>query len=193
MICGHKSAYCLIKSFVRAIKRVRFNRKEERSMLPTYRIHEIPLLSVRDVAHLYRELSPGKQIELSEDVLAGYPEKFVLFGASEIRDSSDNSGSTIVSMATLAFVHTGAKRFGQVHDVVTMESHRGRRPGRNMSLAEEILRLIEDRARKEGLVFLELTSRPSRAAANHRYVGLGYKLVSVAPDEEGTNLYRLYL
>jgi ribosomal protein S18 acetylase RimI-like enzyme len=160
-----------------------------------YRFKEIQLNALRkphldDIVGLYRQLSPGKEPRLR--MKAKYLTNFQVFCAFR-SDSPSGSRRAIVSIATLARVDTSEKSFGQVHDVVTDEAHRGKQFGREMSLAEEILRMMIDSARDQKFAYLELTSKPDREAANGLYQKVGFKLLAQAMDGNGTNLYRLYL
>lgn len=162
--------------------------------MPTiYDVREInPFLFTSDVVNLYQQLTPEKRMELPDDFLLKqkplYPSHFRMFGALDVTDK--NKPQRVVSMATLSFVSTGEKNFGQIHDVVTDKAHRGKQCGRDMSLAEEILRMVIDYAHVRELSHLELTSKPDREAANALYQKIGFRIVSKAVPG-GTNLYRL--
>jgi len=86
----------------------------------------------------------------------------------------------IVGSLTLATfrIPTGVRAW--IEDVVVDESARGHGVG------EALNRAALDRARAEGAITVELTSRPSREAANRLYQRLGF----VARD---TNIYRYTL
>ena len=86
----------------------------------------------------------------------------------------------IVGSLTLATfrIPTGVRAW--IEDVVVDESARGHGVG------EALNRAALDRARAEGAITVELTSRPSREAANRLYQRLGF----VARD---TNVYRYTL
>ncbi|MDA0370988.1 MAG: GNAT family N-acetyltransferase [Actinomycetota bacterium] len=86
----------------------------------------------------------------------------------------------IVGSLTLATfrIPTGVRAW--IEDVVVDESARGHGVG------EALNRAALDRARAEGAITVELTSRPSREAANRLYQRLGF----VARD---TNVYRFTL
>lgn len=90
------------------------------------------------------------------------------------------NGDSIVGMATLITILTPSGLYGIVEDVVVHERVRGRGIGR--ALAE---RLITE-ARRQRMMMLELTSSPSRIAANHLYQSLGFQ-------KRETNPYRLIL
>ena len=86
----------------------------------------------------------------------------------------------IVGSLTLATfrIPTGVRAW--IEDVVVDESARGHGVG------EALNRAALDRARAEGAITVELTSRPSREAANRLYQRLGF----VTRD---TNVYRFTL
>lgn len=89
-------------------------------------------------------------------------------------------GTAIVGMATLIAMFTPSGLYGMVEDVVVHERARGRGIGR--ALVERLIR----EARRQRMMMLELTSNPSRAAANHLYQSLGFQ-------KRDTNPYRLIL
>jgi ribosomal protein S18 acetylase RimI-like enzyme len=87
---------------------------------------------------------------------------------------------TVVGTLTLVVFSIPTGRRAWVEDVVVDESSRGVGVGRQLTVAA-----IEE-ARLRGVRTIDLTSRPSREAANAMYVKLGFE-----PRE--TNVYRLSL
>jgi ribosomal protein S18 acetylase RimI-like enzyme len=89
-------------------------------------------------------------------------------------------GGVIVGSLTLAMfrIPTGVRAW--IEDVVVDESARGRGVGE--ALTQEAL----GRARAAGARTVELTSRPSREAANRLYLRLGFEV-------RDTNVYRFSL
>jgi ribosomal protein S18 acetylase RimI-like enzyme len=89
-------------------------------------------------------------------------------------------GGTIFGSLTLAMfrIPTGVRAW--IEDVVVDESARGRGVGE--ALTQEAL----GRARAAGARTVELTSRPSREAANRLYLRLGFEV-------RDTNVYRFSL
>ena len=83
----------------------------------------------------------------------------------------------IVGVSTLATfrIPTGLRAW--IEDVITDESARGQGVG------EALIRAMCDRARELGCVTVDLTSRPSREAANRLYQRVGFEL-------RDTNVYR---
>jgi ribosomal protein S18 acetylase RimI-like enzyme len=83
----------------------------------------------------------------------------------------------VVGSLTLALfrIPTGLRAW--IEDVVVDGSSRGRGVGEALNLA------ALDRARAEGATTVDLTSRPSREAANRLYRRLGF-------EERETNVYR---
>jgi ribosomal protein S18 acetylase RimI-like enzyme len=84
---------------------------------------------------------------------------------------------TIVGVATLAVFPIPTARRAWVEDVIVDEAVNGQGIGR--ALTEAML----ERARALGCATVDLTSRPSREAANHLYRKVGFQ-----PRE--TNVYR---
>jgi len=88
----------------------------------------------------------------------------------------DDDG-TIVGVSTLATfrIPTGLRAW--IEDVIVDESSNGQGIGSALTTA------MVDHARSLGCTTVELTSRPSREAANHMYKKLGFEL-------RETNVYR---
>jgi len=97
----------------------------------------------------------------------------VLFVATDGRDE-------IVGSLTLALfrIPTGLRAW--IEDVVVDEAARG------LGVGEALNRAAIDHSRREGARTVDLTSRPSREAANRLYQRLGFV-------ERATNVYRLDL
>jgi ribosomal protein S18 acetylase RimI-like enzyme len=86
----------------------------------------------------------------------------------------------IVGSATLVRLMTLVGQFGYVEEVVVDESARGH------GIGTALLGALIDVARRDGLDFVELTSRPAREAANALYCSIGFQ-------RRETNVYRLML
>jgi len=90
-------------------------------------------------------------------------------------------GDSILGAATLTIVPTiGLGPVGHVDDVVVDKASRGGGIGRLL------MDTVQAEASRLGLRHLDLTSRPSREAANALYRSLGY-------ERRDTNVYRLRL
>lgn len=87
---------------------------------------------------------------------------------------------TIVGVATLAVFPIPTGRRAWIEDVIVDEASAGQGIGALLTTA------MLDHARSLGCVSVDLTSRPSREAANHLYRKLGFQ-----PRE--TNVYRFDL
>jgi len=99
--------------------------------------------------------------------------------ATDLFVAIDDDGE-IVGMSTLAVfrIPTGLRAW--IEDVVVDGAARGRGVG------EALTRAILDRARELGCRTVDLTSRPSREAANRLYQRLGF-------ERRETNVYRYTL
>jgi ribosomal protein S18 acetylase RimI-like enzyme len=86
----------------------------------------------------------------------------------------------IIGMLTIATYNTPTGIKVWIEDVVVDESHRGKGIGR------ELMLFAIDYSRSLGAKNINLTSRPSRIAANELYIKLGFK-------KYDTNLYRYLL
>lgn len=90
------------------------------------------------------------------------------------------AGEKVVGMAYLFILKTLQKTKGFVEDVVVDGSMQGKGVG------TRLIQAVIDEARNQGVRDLELTSRPSREAANKLYQKLGF-------EKRETNVYRLKL
>lgn len=90
------------------------------------------------------------------------------------------SGGEIIGITTLVVFHvaTGVRAF--IDDVVVLDAHRGN------GLGEKLVRTAIQYATSIGVQKIDLTSRPSRDAANRLYRRLGF-------ERRETNVYRLVL
>jgi ribosomal protein S18 acetylase RimI-like enzyme len=99
--------------------------------------------------------------------------------ASLLLIARDDSGRILGSLTLVVFpIPTGIRAW--IEDVVVDEAARGQGVG------EALNRAALDRARAEGARTVDLTSRPSREAANRLYQRLGFV-------ERSTNVYRFDL
>lgn len=126
----------------------------------------------RLVPQLSRSSPPPDESQLAQVVEA--PGTVVLLA----RDSG-GGGSVIGSLTLVTFrIPTGLRAW--IEDVVVDEAARGRGVG------EALNRAALDAARSRGCKTVDLTSRPSREAANRLYQRLGFV-------RRETNLYRMDL
>jgi ribosomal protein S18 acetylase RimI-like enzyme len=86
----------------------------------------------------------------------------------------------IVGMATLVILVTLVGQFGYVEEVAVDDSMRGQ------GLGKQLMNGLLEVAHERNLDFVELTSRPSREAANGKYRSVGFTL-------RETNVYRYHL
>ena len=99
--------------------------------------------------------------------------------ASVLLLALDEEGAVVGSLTLALFrIPTGLRAW--IEDVVVDEAARGRGVG------EALNREAIGRARAEGATTVDLTSRPSREAANRLYQRLGF-------EKRATNVYRLAL
>ena len=92
----------------------------------------------------------------------------------------DAHGGAIVGTLTLATFRIPTAMRAWIEDVVADSAAAGQRVGELLSLA------AIDEARRRGAKTVELTSRPSREAANHIYKKIGFV-------QRDTNVYRTVL
>ena len=91
-----------------------------------------------------------------------------------------DDGGAIVGVSTLAVFPIPTARRAWIEDVITDDGARGQ--GVGTALTEAMI----DRARELGCSTVDLTSRPSREAANRLYRRVGFEL-------RDTNVYRFRL
>ncbi|MFY9782416.1 MAG: GNAT family N-acetyltransferase [Acidimicrobiales bacterium] len=122
---------------------------------------------------LLPQLSSNAEPLTSDDVEAMvHSESVTLFVALD--------EGTVVGTLTLVVFSIPTGRRAWIEDVVVDQGSRGVGVGRQLTMA------AIDEARLRGVRSIDLTSRPSREAANAMYVKLGFGL-------RETNLYRLTL
>ena len=91
----------------------------------------------------------------------------------------DDAGAIVGTLTLVQFpIPTGSRAW--IEDVVVDRDARGQHAGELLSKA------ALDKAKANGARTVELTSRPSRAAANHIYRKLGFEI-------RDTNVYRMEL
>lgn len=99
--------------------------------------------------------------------------------ATDLFLAVDDDG-TVLGMATLAVFRIPTGQRAWIEDVVVDEA------GRGQGIGAALNRAMIDRARERGCVTVDLTSRPSREAANRLYRRLGFQ-------PRDTNVYRFDL
>ncbi len=124
----------------------------------------------RLVAQLSRSNPPPTRQQVDELLASPAISQFV---------ARDEDGS-IVGVSTLAVFRIPTGRRAWIEDVIVESTLNGRGIGRQ--LTETMLA----HAREQGCVTVDLTSRPSREAANHLYQKVGF-------ERRETNVYRLTL
>ena len=140
------------------------------------------------MARLIPQLSssnPPPDVEALEAIVSS--ESSILLLAVDPNVDSGHAGkvggvgeTTILGSMTLALfrIPTGLRAW--IEDVVVDDTARGQGVG------EALSRAAIDRAQEAGATTIDLTSRPSREAANRLYERLGF-------NERATNVYRLSL
>lgn len=126
-------------------------------------------------ADLIPQLSSSNPPPTADEVAA-----MVASQASVVLVARDGANGPIIGSLTLAVfrIPTGVRAW--IEDVVVDESMRGRGVGEALTVH------ALDRARAAGARTVDLTSRPSREAANRLYQRMGF-------TERSTNVYRYTL
>lgn len=100
--------------------------------------------------------------------------------ATRLLIARDGEGGRIVGTLTLALFRIPSGVRAWIEDVIVAEEARGRGCG------EQLTRAALVAAREAGARTVDLTSRPSREAANRLYEGMGFR-------QRETNVYRYEL
>lgn len=88
-----------------------------------------------------------------------------------------NDSGLIIGMATLIVFKALSGRRATLEDIVVNKEYRGQ------GLGKKLLQTVMSFARKENISYIDLTSRPSRIAANNLYASSGF-------EKRDTNVYR---
>lgn len=119
------------------------------------------------------------QVSSSASVVDGSSLSRLVDGRQTIIFVAERDGD-VVGTASLVIVETLSGRKGHVEDVaVDVSTRRG-------GIGTELMRAVITRADELGLSHVDLTSRPSREAANAFYRAFGF-------EERQTNVYRYQL
>jgi ribosomal protein S18 acetylase RimI-like enzyme len=136
--------------------------------------HEVTDELVAGLNHLLPQLSTSAQ-----PLTASLVHELVNAQVSSLFIATDDDGIIVGTLTLVAFsIPTGLRVW--IVDVVVDESGRGKGIGEALTVA------AIDEASRLGARTIDLTSRPSRAAANSLYQRLGFE-----PRE--TNVYRLMI
>jgi ribosomal protein S18 acetylase RimI-like enzyme len=143
-------------------------------MVTIHEVHDVDEELVAAFERLIPQLSSSSPVPDSDTLTA-----IVESEASTVLIARDDGGTILGSMTLAMFaIPTGVRAW--IEDVVVDTEARGQRVGT----------LLNDRAldiaREAGARTVELTSRPSREAANHMYLRMGFEI-------RETNVYRYTL
>lgn len=139
-------------------------------------------MTAEDIAglnHLWLQFKPQAEaltLEVLRSALVDTPSNLLIVARYTNLLRSNFAGMAQLAMAK----NLDGSRYGHVDNVVVDKQARGQGVGRELMLG------VIAEARFRGLTRLELTSRPSREAANALYQKLGFEL-------RETNAYRLKL
>jgi ribosomal protein S18 acetylase RimI-like enzyme len=124
----------------------------------------------RSLAELVRQLSSSAKLPTKDEL-----QQIVLSPATVLLAAYRSE--SIVGMLTLVIFRIATGVRGIIEDVVVDETHRGQ------GIAGALVREALARARLSGARTVDLTSRPSRVAANRLYQKLGFQ-------QRASNVYR---
>ncbi len=139
------------------------------------KIREVTSFNVKEfeaIGKLMIQLDPGSG-QLTEDLY-----RSILSAGNTHLFAGETGNGEIAGMITIAIYDlvTGTK--GWIEDVVVDENQRGK------GFGKELMLFAMDYCRSKGIKKIDLTSRPSRIAANRLYAELGFV-------RRETNVYRL--
>lgn len=97
----------------------------------------------------------------------------ILFGAFE-----NSVGNKLLGILTLAIIEIPTGKLARIEDVVVDKESRGKGIGKQLTLS------AIEKAKSLGIKKIDLTSNPSREAANRLYQRMGF-------TQRNTNVYRL--
>ena len=97
----------------------------------------------------------------------------ILFGAFE-----NSVGNKLLGILTLAIIEIPTGKLARIEDVVVDKESRGKGIGEQLTLS------AIEKAKSLGIKKIDLTSNPSREAANRLYQRMGF-------TQRNTNVYRL--
>lgn len=141
-------------------------------------------IDVREITQATPELAQAIAALLPQ--LSSAPPPFTLVELADIVESPATrlliaeADSAVVGTLTLALFRIPTGLRAMIEDVVVDKAHRGK------GIAEALTRAALERARAAGARTIDLTSRPSREAANRLYQKLGFV-------RRETNAYRYAL
>lgn len=141
-------------------------------MVRVIEVTEVDDTVVAAVARLLPQLSRS-----AEPPTAATVGEIAASGATRLLVAVDDDGGSVVGTLTLAVFRIPSGIRAWIEDVITDESARGRGVG------EALTRRALELAAEAGARTVDLTSRPSREAANRLYTRVGFQL-------RRTNVYR---
>lgn len=127
------------------------------------------------IKHLVRQLGEGGQELMPEDTKQMIESPTTYLFLAKVQETAE-----IVGMITLITYRIPYKMKGILEDFVVDESFRGKKIG------EKLLHHALEKARSLSISSVDLTSHPSREAANKLYNKLGF-------EKRETNVYRVHL
>jgi ribosomal protein S18 acetylase RimI-like enzyme len=127
----------------------------------------------------FRRLLPALSPRSPEPTLA-YFEEIVGTETNILLIARDDAGGEIVGSVTLVLIRIPSGRRARLESVVVDPALRGR------GIGESLCRAAIEAAAASGVTEIDLTSSPSREAANRLYVRLGF-------EHRETNVYRLQI
>jgi ribosomal protein S18 acetylase RimI-like enzyme len=150
--------------------------KFEAKSVPTTEIREVSAITpelAASLAGLVRQLSSSARAPTADEL-----DRIALSEATSLLVAYESGA--VVGMLTLVLFRIPTGLRGLIEDVVVDEAHRGK--GIAAALTHEALA----RAKAAGARTVDLTSRPSREAANRLYQKLGFQ-------KRDSNVYRFAL
>jgi GNAT superfamily N-acetyltransferase len=131
------------------------------------------ITSIQDINSLLLQLSP-KAKNISGPYLTEVMNNSFFFTAV------DKKANKTVGMATLTKIWKPTGFFGTLEDIVVDEAYRGD------GIGTRLVELVLKKAKRLKMIYVDLTSNPTRINANALYISMG-------AHKRDTNIYRFHL
>lgn len=130
---------------------------------------------LQEINSLLLHLNPSSKTLHKEDL-----ELILKSSTDKLFVAKDKGSDEVVGMITLIIYRIPFTKKGILEDFVVDPRYRGK------GLGTSLVKAALDEAKKEGINYVDLTSKPDREAANKMYEGLGF-------EKRDTNVFRVNL
>lgn len=141
------------------------------------RLTQITHSDLDEIQSLIRQLDPDPRTISLSDVSSMLAQGELFFFV--VRDDA-KINMPIIGMASIIIYQIPTCKKGYIEDVVVDQNYRG------LGLGRQLTQKCIDTARENNAKYIDLTSNPSRVAANELYKKMGF-------ERRETNVYRMKL